>query len=324
MNVNAVNGLSTLNFEGKIRKQEKKQNINKQDDYPQYTDPASKNSARAMKNLIYGLMLLGASAGAPTVLTSCEPLVRAEAHAEAYAWAYGIGGGCHNDTTIIHDTVINTIIKPIYVREYPFHLADSLIRQGLNIDVPLDGPVPADENNDVAFVASKAHNRYDDKFYETQVDSVGTNKERLALVTKVLDFYHAGNPKTSWIRTEVADVPGKGIKLTRYVSNSPRKPEEWEWNYAGYEVRSNGKNNSHNTKYIFDNNNKLIWKGEYKKGETPGTFMYGTIVYDENGNPSIGEDGKPEVAYYDFDKAKMWSERVELEKIPNPDFGILD
>ena len=314
MNVKAINNVSFVNFEGKTKKQQNKKH---ETNYPQQTDPASKNSARALRNMMYGLMLLGATAGAGS-LTSCEKAeAYAEASADAYAWV--IGGGCDNkkDTVVIHDTIINTIIKPVYIEEYPFHLADSLIRQGLNIGIELDGPVPEDQNNDVAFVASRAHNRYDDKYYETQVDSVGTNKNRLALVTKILDFYEdPENPKVSWMRTEVSDVPGKGIKLTRYTSNSVAKPEEWQWNYAGYEVRTNNRNGQTNTKSVFDNNDELIWQGEYRKGENPGTFMYGTFVYDENGNPYLDEDGNPQKAYYDFDKGKMWSDRVEFEKIP--------
>ena len=314
MNVKAINNVSFVNFEGKVKKHECEK---QKPEYPQQTNPASNNSARALRNIMYGLMLLGATAGAAGSLSSCERAeTYAEATANAYAWA--IGGGCdRNDTTIIHDTIINTIIKPIYIKEYPFHLADSLIRQGLNIGIELDGPVPADENNDVAFVASKAHNRYDDKYYETHLDSIGTNKNRLSLVTKVLDFYEDPiKPKTSWLKTEVSDVPGKGIKLTRYISNSEIKPEEWQWDYAGYEIRTNNRNGINNTKSVFDNNNNLIWKGEYRRGENPGTFMYGTFVYDENGDPYIDEEGNPQKAYYDFDKGKMWSERITLEKIP--------
>ena len=312
MNVKAINNVSFVNFEGRTKKQGNKKTKH---NYPQQTEPASKNSARALRNMMYALMLLGATAGTGS-LTSCNDL---GAHAEAKAYAWIIGNGCDkNDTTVIHDTIINTVIKPVYIKEYPFHLADSLIRQGLNIGVDLDGPVPQDYNNDVAFVASKAHNRYDDKYYETHVDSIGTNKNRLALVTKVLDFYEdPENPKTSWIKTEVTDVPGKGIKLTRYSYNSVTKPEEWQWQYNGYEVRTNNRDGKHNTKSVFDNNNELIWQGEYRRGENPGTFLYGTFVYDENGNPYLDEDGNPQKAYYDFDKAKMWSDRVKMEELPS-------
>lgn len=324
MDVKAINSISNLNFKGKTNNHKNKKI---QNNYPQQTSPASKDSAKALRNMMYGLMLLGATAGSAPMITSCEDsFSEATAHAEAYAWAWGIGGGCDkNDTTIIHDTIINTIIKPIYVKEYPFHLADSLIRQGLNIGVDLDGPIPADENNDVAFVASKAHNRYDDKYYETHVDSVGTNKNTLTLVTKVLDFYeNPESPKTSWLKAEVTDVPGRGIKLTRYTSNSTTKPEEWQWNYAGYEVRTNNRNGQTNTKSVFDNNDNLIWKGEYRRGENPGTFMYGTFVYDEDGNPYLDEDGNPQVAYYDFDKAKMWSDKVTIEQIPTGTITYFD
>ena len=322
MNVKAIDNVSVLSFAGKA---ENKKNINRKpentNDYPQQNSPASKNAAKSMRNLIYGLILLGAAAGANT---SCVKIDEGDPYAYAKAWAYSIGDGCDcngkNDTTVIRDTIRDTVIvpeiKPIYVKEYPFHLADSLIRQGLNIGVPLEGPVPQDENNDVAFVASKAYNRYDAKYYETQVDTAGTNKDRLALVTKVLDFYEdPENPKTSWLRAEVVDVPGKGIRLDRYVSNSSVKPEIWNWNYAGYEIRTNNRNGQTNTKSIFDNSNNLIWQGEYKRGVDDGTFMYGTIVYDENGNPYYDENGEPQVAYYDFDQAKMWSERVEKEQI---------
>lgn len=316
MNVKAVNNISFVNFEGRAKKHEGEKP--KYDYFNKQPSPTSKDSAKALRNIMYGLMLLGATSGAAGSLSSCERAESyAEASANAYAWA--IGGGCdNNDTTIIHDTIINTIIKPVYIKEYPFHLADSLIKQGLNIGIELDGPVPQDQNNDIAFVASKAHNRYDDKYYETHLDSVGTNKNRLSLVTKVLDFYeNPQNPKTSWLRTEVSDIPGKGIKLTRYSSDSNTKPEEWQWNYAGYEIRTNNKNGNNNTKSVFDNNNDLIWQGEYLRGENPGTFMYGTFVYDENGNPYLDEDGNPQKAYYDFDKGKMWSQRVILEKIPS-------
>ena len=323
MNVKAISNVSLVNFQGKVNKKNF-ENKKSENELPQQTNPASKNAAKSMRNLIYGLMVLGAAAGASTMNTSCIKIN--EGNPWAYAWAYAIGNGCDcngkNDTTVIRDTIhdIDTVlvpeIIPVYVKEYPFHIADSLIRQGLNIGVELEGPVPSDENNDVAFVASKAYNRYDAKYYETQIDTAGTNKERLALITKTLDFYEdPENPKTSWMRTEVVDVTGKGIKLSRYVSNSAVRPETWQWNYAGYEIRTNNRDGKTNTKSIFDNNNNLIWQGEYRRGENPGTFMYGTFVYDENGNPYYDENGEPQKAYYDFEQAKMWSEEVGKEQM---------
>lgn len=321
MNVTAINNLSLQNFEGKAKRKN-----NKEISYPQQNSPASKNASKAMRNLLLGSILLGATTPA---LTSCEDIdVWAKADADAKAWVYGIG--CNHehdkDTTVIRDTIrdtiINTEFQPVYVREFPFHISDSLINQGLNIGVNLDGPAPAIDNNDVVFVASKAYNEYDNRFYETHVDSIGTNKNTLSLVTKIVDMYDPENPKTSWMKTNATDVPGKGIKLTRYVSPSATKPEEYEWNYSGYEIRSNGARGDNKGKnIIYDNHGNMIWKGQYEKGQNPGEFMYGTVVYDNNGNPYLDEDGNPEIAHYNFSKAKMWSDRVNIEEVEDVNWG---
>ena len=309
MNVKAINSFTpSVNF-GQKRKEK---NVNM--DYPQMDSPASSASAKALRNAF----MAGVMAASAFSVTSCKdawPHAEAWSNSDAHAWAYCTGCNHKNDTTIIHDTinhtdtVIKTVIEPIYVREYPFNLGDSLIAQGLNIGVELDGPRPGQDDN-VIFQASKAHNRYDNKFYETQLDSASTTKNQLGLVTKIVDVYDEQNPKTSYMKTVVTDVPGKGIKLTRYTSNSARKPEEWEWNYAGYEIRTNGRDGKKNTVSVFDNNGSLVLRerGKYLKGENPGTFMYGTVVYNPDGSIYKNENGEPEMAYYDFDKAKMWSD----------------
>ena len=62
MNVKAIDNVSVLSFAGKA---ENKKNINRKpentNDYPQQNSPASKNAAKSMRNLIYGLILLGIS-----------------------------------------------------------------------------------------------------------------------------------------------------------------------------------------------------------------------------------------------------------------------
>lgn len=304
MNVKAINSVSSLGFEGRTKKSEHKKT---EHNYPQNNEVISKNGAKAMRAAI--LIPVAAAAGI-TGLTSCEPLIGTESFSHADAWAYCLGNPNKpiiiRDTTILHDTItkhdtiVNTEIKPIYLNGYPENISDSIIAQGVNIGVPVEG--------EGVYIGSKAHNRYDNKFYESQVDSTGTNNHQMAIVTKITDMYSQNNPKTSWQRSVVNDVPGRGIRIDRYVANTgSRKPEAYEYNYAGYEIRSNGKNGQKNTKYIFDSNNKLIWKGEYIKGEDVGTFLYGTVVTDKNGNPYLDENGKPEVAQYDFDKAKMWA-----------------
>lgn len=325
MEVQAINSTNVLSFEGQAKKH-KKQKQQIQNNYPQQTTPASTNASKAMRNLTLGLMALGATAG---TLSSCGPAdviasasSSSSSSSSASANAYiNIGGGCHHDTiTIIKpdtihetDTIIHTVIKPVHVKDYPFHLADSLIAQGINIGIPVDGPEPDGSGRDsVAYVGSKAHNRYDNKFYESMVDSVDTNKRQLGVVTKVVDMYDDKNPKTSYMKAVINDVPGKGIKITRYVADTAKKPEDDEqylYSYAGYEIRSNGRNGQRNIRSIFDKNNNLIYQGDYEKGEEPGTFLYGAIIYDpETGEPYYDENGNPEFAQYDFDQAVIYSD----------------
>lgn len=322
MEVKAINSsLKALNFEGQNKTHNKKQNVNH---YSKPQSSISKDSSKAMRNMILGLMALGATAN---TITSCAPDdVIAEASSSSSssssANATIIGGGCHHHDTItiikpdtIHDTdtIIHTEIKPIYVKDYPFHIGDSLIAQGQNIGIPIDGPVPDGSGLDSAvYVGSKSHNRYDNKFYESMVDSVGTNKRELAVVTKVLDLYDSKNPKTSYLKSVVTDVPGKGIKITRYVANTDKKPEDDEqylWNYAGYEVRTNGRDRKQNIRSIFDNNNNLVYRGNYEKGTNPGSFLYGALIIDEEtGEPIYDENGNPEFAQYDFDQSVVYSD----------------
>ena len=325
MEVQAINSTNVLSFEGQAKKH-KKQKQQIQNNYPQQTAPASTNASKSMRNLALGLMALGAttatlsSCGPDDVIASASSSSSSSSSASANAYI-NIGGGCHHDTvTIIKpdtihetDTIIHTVIKPVHVKDYPFHLADSLIAQGVNIGIPIDGPKPDGSGTDsVAYVGSKAHNRYDNKFYESMVDSIDTNKRQLGVVTKVVDMYDDKNPKTSYMKAVINDVPGKGIKITRYVADTAKKPEDDEqylYSYAGYEIRSNGRNGQRNIRSIFDNNNNLIYQGDYEKGEEPGTFLYGSLIYDpETGEPFYDEDGNPEFAQYDFDQAVIYSD----------------
>lgn len=314
MEVKAISSANALNFEGKAQKHNTKHRPVNNNNHSQVT---SNDGGKAMRNMMLGLMALGATAG---TLASCEKDVFAEANSSSSSSSSAtanahieIGGGCdHHDTiTIIDkDTIITTIPEYIYVKDYPFNIGDSLIAQGQNIGIPIDGPVPDGTGQDsVVYVGSKAHNRYDDKFYESFVDSVGTNKRTLAVVTKVIDKY---NDKTYYMKSEINDVPGKGIKITRYVADTAKKPdddEQYLWNYAGYEVRSNGRDGKQNIRSIFDNNNDLVYRGNYEKGQNEGTFLYGSIIIDEEtGEPVYDEDGNIEFAQYDFDQSVIYSD----------------
>ena len=295
-----VKAINTINFQGRDFHEgdfreinNKKQSI--ENDFPQMDTPMDKNSAEAMRNLVLGLMAVGATVGG---LSSCEKDAFASASASSSATAVVIGGGTnHRDT----------IIKPIVVKDYPFNIGDSLIAQGLNIGIDPDGPIPDGKNNAV-YMASTAHNRYDNKIYKSSVDSIGTNKKELAIVSEIDDLYEDGNPKKSYMRTIVSDVPGRGIKLMRYVANTDRKPQEYEWNYAGYEVRSNGRDGKRNIRSVFDKDGNLVCRGNIERGQEKGTFMYGSVIYDDDGNVIKNDKGEPEFAQYDFDNAKVYSD----------------
>ena len=116
MEVKAINSsLNVLNFEGKNKRHNNKQTTN------HYSEPQrhiSKDSSKAMRNMMIGLMALGATTN---TMTSCAPDdVIAEASSSSSssssANATIIGGGCHH-----HDTI--TIIKPDTIHEVQFTLA---------------------------------------------------------------------------------------------------------------------------------------------------------------------------------------------------------
>lgn len=317
MQVQAINNVSSLNFEGKAKKQQEKKNI--ENNYPQMDAPASKAQANMMRNVMMGLALLGAAATA-TMTTGCTEK-KLFAESKSYAYAAGCNCGGVRDTTIIHDTIISTVVEPIYLKEFPAAICDSLISQGLNIGVPLDGPVP-NGNDNVVFLASKAFNRYDQKFYETQIiDSIETNKNQLALKTRILDFYKdPKNPTETNMITKIRDVKGKGLQFNRYLEN---KDGSVKFLYS--EIRSNGaRGNKPGENIVYDGNGNMIWKGTFSKGQEAGTFQFGTLALDSDGNIYYDENGNPEIANYDFDHAQMWSDEIEMVEIPNPDFGKID
>ena len=106
MNVKAINGLSVSSFQGKAHRSQKDQH-NKQEINPNYNTRPSYNSSDAMRNLVLGLMALGATAGS---LSSCSDDIIAEASSSSSASSSAnasiqIGGHWHH-----HDTV--TVIKP--------------------------------------------------------------------------------------------------------------------------------------------------------------------------------------------------------------------
>ncbi len=351
MNVQAINGVSLApQFEGKL---EKKANNQSAQSYPQMSSPMSKDAAKAIENsamISFGQRkrhpirnaIIASGIGAMTLgtMTSCDKgLITAESeawsdtHSDAWAWAVGCGKPIViRDTITVHDvdTITKTVYEPIYVKEYPWHIADSLIAQGLNVGCELNGPKPRDTENHVAFIGSVAYNEYDYKLYETKLDSIGTNAETLSLITKVSDMYdNPKDPKVSYIRTEIVDVPGRGIKFTRFLIPENEvtdydklkfpKSSDPRFQYTDYEIRTNNRDGRRNSARIYDRMDNLPngREAEYLRGQELGQFLFGSVVYDPNGNPYIGDDGKPEKAYYDFSGGKMVSAEVERVEIPN-------
>lgn len=319
-----VKAISTPNFNGRNDKQIISRKNQENNTYPQIDSVVDKKTAKAMRDMVFSFLVAGAAAGA---VSSCDDLTSASASASASAWAWSIGGNCHHHDTVTivkrdtinkTDTIIHTVIKPIYVKEYPFHIGDSLIDQGRNIGVPVDGPIP-DGSNNVVYVGSKAHSRYDDKFYESMVDSVGTNKRELSIISKIVDMSDKANPKTTYMKTIVKDFPGKGIKLTRYIAEGtdkkPTDEEDYMWNYAGYEVRTNGRDGRRNIRAIMDKHGNLVYKGDFQKGKDEGSFLYGSLIYDPKTGDVITDDkGDPEFAQYDFDQAVIYSDYVKKQE----------
>lgn len=320
MDIKAINNVSYVQFQG-TKKHNKERKAEK--NYPQMTEPMSKDASKYMKSLAIAAIISGAGV---TGMTSCdtgESYAYADSNTDSYAYAYAIGCNHHHHdtTTVVHDTITNTdtvfITKPdtVYLEKdkVPFAIMDSLVAQGVNIGATLDGPGLGTHN--LVYVGSKTYNRYDGILYESKIEKERTSQEQLSVVT-TLTHTREGNKKT-YMRALVTDDPGEGIRIDRQVSDDKR-----HWLPAGYEIRSNGaRGNSigKNMIYQYDNDYNLVYKGEFSKGESFGTFLYGKIVVDpETGEVVRNEDNKPELAEYDFNQTVIYTDIATPEKIENP------
>lgn len=305
--INSYNNLSRVNFTSKKRDEYKPER-------PQIDAPQSESSAKAMRAYIQGAIAALAIMSGAAGMTSCEKVEVVHepdvvwAYADARAWACGP----RRDTTVVHDTInntdtiIKTIIDTVYVDRYPQHISDSIIAQHTNTGFKLNGPDPTREL-DVLYQGSKFHNRYDDKFYESHLDPRYTSTDVLAIKSKMVDLY-TGEEKVSWMHTQARDEKGLGVRYDRWISDS----ENDLGKYAGYEVVTNNRNGK-NTVRVYDKNGDFVWKGDCIKGQQVGSFMFGTVTYDKDGNVNRDENGNPEIVHYDFDQAVVYSNKV----IPN-------
>ncbi len=326
MEVKAINSVSSLNF-GQRSDKPKNKNVS-QPDYPQMDAPSSRNAANAMRHLVMAAALLGATTMATGSLTSCDKwddksYSYSESKSESNSSAIAVGKsccGCGKDTVVIHDTIKgDTVIKmefvPVIIHNYPFHLADSLIQQGKNIGIPIEGPSTGDS---LVFVGSFARNMYDNITYQTYAtENLSDNTQyKLSTITKITNGYNEANPKVSWMRSTISDIKDEGIYIKREVCDSPLPPsadQEYKWKDAGYEIRTNGSNGKNNKISVFDKNGNLVYANkDYVRGMEAGTFELATVAYDRDGNVIYDEEtGKPEMVYYDFDNAKIWAEKAQ-------------
>lgn len=299
MQVQAINNLSLTQFQGlKSNKKRHEKNI---ENYPQMDAPVSKKTANALKNAFMAGVMAASVAGGMT-LTSCEKEELSYAKAEANAWVINNWGWGKPDTIFV--------TKPF--KDINFAINDSLISQGLNIGSELDGPKPGEN---VVLLSYRAQNNWDHKRYEGQLDSIGTNSRQNTYVTRVTDLYDPRNPKKLWMKTVVSDVPGRGIKFDHYTTNATSKPEEWQWKPSYSEIRSNGaRGDKPGINTIYDSDGNMIWEGEFKKGELPGTCICGKLALDKQGQPVFDENGEPELIKYDFQDMKMCSREVDFKK----------
>lgn len=300
MDVKAVSNVSLQqSFEGKSKRKEHKNNA----EYPQMDRPASPKAAKAMRNTAMGLLMLSAG------LSSCVE-VDTWAKADAKSWAWVINN---------NDNKPDTIFQTVPIKEVNFAINDSIIHQFKNIGAEIDGPLPRDGKN-VILVSGTFRNRYDNKVIDFQVDSAGSTSQQNVYISKITDLYDPKNPKKQWVQTIAKDVPGKGIKYEFYTANSKEKPQGWQWNQSYSIIVSNGaRGNKPGVNTIYDRDGNMIWKGQLTKGQQAGTFMYGVIALDEDGQPYIDpETGKPELVDYDFDNAKIWTREVEYRPFENP------
>lgn len=221
--------------------------------------------------------------------------------------------------TIINkkDTTVNSKFTPINVKNAAFDISNQLVNQGLNLGIPLVGPQPNSSANKVLLLAAKAYNESNRSLYETKLDSAGTDKSILTFYTKITNFAEKDKSKqVSFIKTMAfADNDGS-IRLERFVRSDdtnndcdcPKSPE-WIWNYAGGETRKNNADGS--VRIIVNDKTGHALNGEYGeivKGNTLGSFLFGTYVYDNNGNPCYTcATGTPKKVIYNFTDAKMYT-----------------
>ena len=224
------------------------------------------------------------------------------------------------------DTVFQTKIDTLHFKDYPFHIADSLIAHGLNNGFKLNGPEPTSTNNNIVFLASSCYNRYDQKMYQTYaVDDPDANTSKMAtLITRVTDLYDKNNPKVSYIKSVVTDVPGKGIQFeyTQIPENRVSSieaqdneylpsPFDYRFMQAGKEIHTNLRNGT-NRVTILNSKGEEEWRGDFKKGQLPQTFFFQTFARDpRTGEVYYDENGNPEQAKYDFSNGQMISRAVE-------------
>ena len=349
MEVKAIQGLSLTTQQSESLKKSKNNSVN---NYAQMDNVMSKNAAEAIKNNSMisfgerkkshtGRNIVAAAALAAMTAGSMQSCKEFEGCIDCGKSPIYVICGCNDsktDTirTVIHDTIPGerdtiyvTKIDSVHFDDYPFHIADSLIAHCQNNGFKIDGPIPLSKDNHVVFLASACYNKYDQKLYQTYaVDDRGANTDKMAtLITRVTDLYDKNNPRVSYIKSVVTDVPGKGIQFENstisenQVRSSERKdgnylPDAFDYRFmqSGKEIHTNLRNGT-NRVVILNSKGEEEWRGDFKKGQLNQTFFFNTFARDPETNEIYyDDDGNPEMINYDFEQGKAISKYVTYKE----------
>lgn len=232
-----------------------------------------------------------------------------------------------NDTIINQTgTTVTSSFKPINLKEAAFEISDSLIDQGMTLGIPVVGPTSqTSSKNKILLIGAKAYNETNHKLYETQIDSAETSDAILTFYTKITDFDEKDPAKqVSYMKTMAFDMNGQGIRLERFVKGENKDKNcncadvpDWAWNSAGGETRMN--NHDGSVRVLVTDKYGQPLNGEYGKivkGNDLGSFLFGSYMYENNGNPCYDcSKGAPVKVDYQFSQAKLYTTEVEPVKV---------
>ncbi len=230
-----------------------------------------------------------------------------------------------NDTIFNRkDTTIYSSFAPMSVKNLAFDVSDSLIEQGINLGIPVKGPVtPSAKDNKILLLGAKAYDKTNGKFYEAKLDKAESSIGILTFYTKIVDLKEKDpNKQVSYMKTMVFDMNGQGVRLERFVSSGNTEKNcncsdvpDYVWVSAGGETRMN--NGDGTVRVLVSDKFGNPLNGEYGKivkGNDLGSFLFGSYIYENDGSPctTCGKNN-PVKVNYEFTDAKLYT--MELKGI---------